>query len=80
MNVLLRGVTKNILDRMVEEGYANTQSEAIRLAINWFGKEYLSAEEQINAKLDKIDADVDKGKIKLLSEYEALGEYAKYAK
>ena len=41
MNVILRGETKSILESMVNLGYANTQSEAIRLAILWFGQNIL---------------------------------------
>ena len=38
MNVNLRGKVLQILEDIVAEGYANTKSEAIRLAILEFGK------------------------------------------
>lgn len=65
---------------MVEKGYANTQSEAIRMAIMDFGQHHLNEEEMINKKLDKIDSQISKGKRKLLNSSEALGEYSKYLK
>lgn len=81
MNVILRGVTKQVLDDMIKTGYANTQSEAIRLAILYFGKEQLNNEvELINKKLDYIDNEIKSGRKKLLNADEALGEYAKYLK
>ena len=80
MNVILRGKTKEIAETMVEEGYANTQSEAVRLALVDFGQHYLGEVEQVNKKLDKIDQEIKEGKRKLLNTDEALGSYAKYAK
>lgn len=66
MNVVLRGKTKEILETIVADGYANTRSEAIRLAIINFGREHLSEEEKVNKKLDRIDRDIKTGKRKLL--------------
>ena len=80
MNVVLRGKTKEIVENMVKQGYANTQSEAIRLAINKFGEKNLSEVELVNRKLDKIDEDIKKGKRRLLTPKEALGKYAKNLK
>lgn len=80
MNVTLRGKTKEILESMVSKGYANTQSEAIRLAIIDFGKEHLSETELVNRKLDWIDQQIKDGKRKLLTPKQALGKYAKYLK
>lgn len=80
MNVTLRGRTKAVVETMVKEGYANSQSEAIRMAIMNFGQNHLSEDEMINRKLDKIDGEIAKGKRKLLNSKEALGEYAKYVK
>ncbi len=80
MNVTLRGRIRQILDSMVEEGYANTKSEAIRLAILNFGEEHINEEIMIKEKLDKINKEIKEGKRKLLSSREALGVYAKYAK
>jgi membrane-bound ClpP family serine protease len=80
VNVDFRGRTKQILESMVEEGYANTQSEAARLAIIQFGEEHFSEMELVNKKLDNIDQDIKAGKRKLLNSDEALGNYAKYLK
>ncbi len=80
MNVILRGKTKEILETMVAEGYANTQSEAVRMAIINFGEKHLEEVELVNRKLDKIDQEIKEGKRKLLNADEALGSYAKYVK
>ncbi|MFH1545589.1 MAG: hypothetical protein ABIE23_05920 [archaeon] len=80
MNVDFRGRTKQILENMVEEGYANTQSEAARLAIVQFGEEHFSEVEIVNRKLDRIDQDIKAGRRKLLNNDQALGEYAKHLK
>lgn len=80
MNVDFRGRTKQILENMVEEGYANTQSEAARLAIVQFGEEHFNEVELVNRKLDKIDQDIKVGKRKLLNADQALGEYSKHLK
>ena len=80
MNVILRGKTKEIAETMVKEGYANTQSEAIRLALVDFGQHYLSEVELVNRKLDRIDEEIKSGKRKLLTSEEALGSYAKHLK
>ena len=80
MNVDFRGRTKQILENMVEEGYANTQSEAARLAIIQFGEEHFSEVELVNRKLDRIDQDIKAGKRKLLNADQALGKYAKHLK
>ncbi len=80
LNVILRGVAKEILESMVKEGYANTQSEAIRLAIINFGKEHLSEEELVKRKIDFIESQVKAGKRKELNAEQALGKYAKFLK
>ena len=80
MNVVLRGRTKQILESMVEEGFANTQSEAVRLAVISFGEEHFSEEELVNKKLDFLDREIKNGKRKLLNADQALGSYSKYAK
>ena len=80
MNVDFRGRTKQILESMVEEGYANTQSEAARLAIIQFGENHFDEVELVNKKLDRIDQDIKSGKRKLLNADQALGSYAKYVK
>ena len=80
MNVILRGKTKQIVENMVEEGYANTQSEAIRLAVVSFGEAHLNEVELVNRKLDTIDKEIVEGKRKLLNAGQALGKYAKHPK
>ena len=80
MNVDFRGRTKQILKSMVEEGFANTQSEAARLAIIQFGDEHFNEVELVNRKLDRLNKDIEKGRSKLLTPEEALGKYAKFLK
>lgn len=80
MNVILRGKTKEIVKTMVEEGYANSQSEAVRMAIIDFGQHHLGEVEMVNRKLDKLNKDIEEGKSKLLTPEEALGKYAKFLK
>lgn len=80
MNVILRGKTKEILECMVERGFANTQSEAIRLAIVNFGERCLSETELVNRKLDRLDLEAREGKRKVLTAKQALGKYAKCLK
>ena len=80
MNVILRGRTKEIVENMVEEGYANSQSEAVRMAIVDFDQHHLSEAELVNRKLDRIDQDIKAGKRKLLNADRALGEYSKHVK
>ena len=80
MNVILRGRTKAIVKSMVEEGYANSQSEAIRMTIVDFGQHHLNEVELVNGKLDKLNKDIEEGKSKLLTPKEALGKYAKFLK
>lgn len=80
MNVILKGKTKAIAETMVEKGFANTQSEAVRLALVNFGKEFLSEELMVNRKLDFIDREIKDGRRKLLNADQALGKYAKHLK
>lgn len=78
MNVSLKGKTKQIVETMVKDGYANTQSEAIRLAIVSFERERLAEKEMVKIKLDRIDSEIKAGKRKLLNSKQALGAYSKY--
>ena len=80
MNVVLRGKVRDVLESMVTGGYANTLSEAIRLAIISFGRERLNETELVNKKLEHIDLQIKQGKRKLLNSAQALGSYAKYIK
>ncbi len=78
MNVILRGKALQIINSMVKNGYANTKSEAIRLAVLSFWDRRTEEEILVSRKLDRIDKDVREGKRKTLNAKEALGEYAKY--
>ena len=80
MNVILRGMAKEIVASLVKAGYANSQSEAIRLAIVDFGQHHLGEVEMVNRKLDRMDQGIKAGKRKLLNADEALGTYAKHLK
>ena len=80
MNVILRGKVKEIVESAVAAGYANTQSEAIRLAIIKFGEEHLDEVGLVNRKLDFLDQQAKQGKRKLLNAEQALGEHAKHLK
>lgn len=80
MNVILRGKVKEIVESTVAAGYANTQSEAIRMAIINFGQEHLGEVELVNRKLDFLDQQAKQGKRKLLNAEQALGKYAKHLK
>ncbi len=79
MNVNLRGKTRQILEVMVKKGYANTKSEAIRLAIINFSDRHAEVI-MTEKKLNKIDAQIKGGKRKLLNAHEALGEHVRYLK
>ncbi len=65
---------------MITKGYANTKSEAIRLAILSFGESYNIENILIERKLDKIDNEIKKGKSRVLNAKETLGIYAKHVK
>lgn len=79
MNVVVKGVPEEILNKMIKDGYASTKSEAIRLAIISFGKSQKDIEiEMVNRKIEWIDEQVRLGKRKMLTPEEAFGEYAKY--
>jgi len=80
MNVILRGKTKEIVQAIVQTGYANSQSEAIRLALIDFGNNYLNETEMVNRKLDAIDRDISNGKSRTLNAEQALGWHAKHLK
>lgn len=80
MNVPLRGKSLQVVEEMVAKGYANTKSEAIRLAVMTFGLKNFKEEELVRMKMDFMDAQVDEGRAKLLNSEEALGKYSKYLK
>jgi len=78
MNVVLKGVADEIMDKMINKGYATTKSEAIRLALITFDREQLSESEIVTKKLDKIDYEIKTNKRALLNDKQAFGEYSKY--
>ncbi len=80
MNVTLRGRVQQILDMMIEEGYANTKSEAIRLAILDFGEKRVNEGLLVKGKLDLIDNEIRGGRRRVLNTRQALGIYAKHVK
>lgn len=78
-NVTVKGVTEEILNKMIKDGYASTKSEAIRLAIISFGKSKQDLEiELVNRKIAYIEEQVRLGERKSLSPKDALGKYEKY--
>ena len=64
MNVVVKGAPKQVLETMLKCGYASTQSEAIRLALFWFGQSKLNQDELAAKKMDKIYKDIKSGKRK----------------
>ena len=78
MNVNLRGRTKQIIEDMVKEGYGNTLSEAIRIAIINFGDAHSKEERLVNEKLDRVDQQIGNGTRKTRSAKQAMGAYSKH--
>ncbi len=79
MNVILKGQVKAMIESWVKLGYANTQSEAIRLAIVIANKQ-LSEDQKVQRKIDWIEEQVKQGKRRELNSEEALGKYVKFLK
>ncbi len=82
--VRLDGAVADVLERLVSFGYFKTRSEAIRIGILELGKEFQvlrnpqELEDELAArKAQQIDAQIRAGKVKLLSEKEALAKYRK---
>lgn len=68
MNVILKGKTKEIVESMVKEGYANTQSEAVRLAIINFGTQRMVGREEVvlvNKGIAAEMEEINSGKVKV---------------
>ncbi len=80
MNVPLKGKAMQIVEEMVDSGYANTKSEAVRLAINTFGIEHFAEERLVRMKMDYMDRQAAQGKARLLTAEEAMGKYGKEIK
>jgi hypothetical protein len=68
------------LDIMIEEGYANIKSEAIRFAILDFGEKRVNEWLLVMKKLDTIDNEIRGGRRRVLNTRQALGIYAKHVK
>ena len=65
INIELKGYTAEVIDKMLENGYAKTKTEAIRLALFEFDNVYRLTEEQLYAKAaQKILSKIKSGKEK----------------
>lgn len=71
------GVVADILDRIIESGRASNRTEAIRLALLEYEKNFRDEEDRLAVeKMQRIDKEIEEGKRKVLSKEEALGKYA----
>lgn len=78
MNVVVKGVPKQVLEEMLAKGYASTQSEAIRLALFWFGQSRLNLDELAAKKMDKLYADIKSGKRKTYTLKQMVQKYPEF--
>ena len=63
INIELRGYTDKVLERMVEENYAKTKSEAIRLALFEFDQLHgLTDDELYAVAAERITKRIESGK------------------
>jgi hypothetical protein len=70
INIELKGYTADIIDKMLDDGYAKTKTEAIRLALFEFDQIHKLTEEELYAKAaQRILKDIRSGKEKT-SKYE----------
>ena len=71
MLVRLDGVVKNVLERLVGEGYYKTKAEAVRAGILELGREYAfigSREARlVSKKIRKMEDEVKRGNKKFIS-------------
>ena len=66
INIELKGYTADIIDKMLDDGYAKTKTEAIRLALFEFDQIHKLTEEELYAKAaQKILKDIKSGKEKI---------------
>lgn len=66
INIELKGYVDKVLDRMVEENYAKTKSEAIRLALFEFDQLHgLTEDELYSVAADKMVKKIEAGKEKI---------------
>jgi len=80
INLKLSGAPEKIIENMINEGYATSKTEAIRLAILSFRDKKEMENELVVRKMKQIDDEIKSGKRKLINADEALGEYSKYLK
>jgi len=67
INIELKGYTADIIGKMLDNGYAKTKTEAIRLALFEFDQIHKLTEEELYAKAaQKILKDIKSGKEKTL--------------
>lgn len=65
INIELKGYTADIIDKMLDDGYAKTKTEAIRLALFEFDQIHKLTEEELYAKAaQKIIKEIKSGREK----------------
>ena len=66
INIELKGYSKEVIDRMIEEDYVKTKTEAIRLALFEFDQMHgLTDDELYSAAAEKILKDIKSGNEKV---------------
>lgn len=66
INIELKGYTEKVIDRMVEENYAKTKTEAIRLALFEFDQLHgLTDDELYAVAAKKVISNINAGKEKV---------------
>ncbi len=66
--VRLRGAPEIVLERLIEKGFFESKSDAIRMGLILLGKELglLDEEELVGRKLEKLEKRRKKGKLKVV--------------
>ena len=65
INIELKGYTAEVINKMLDDGYAKTKTEAIRLALFEFDQVHKLTEEELYAKAaQKLLKDIKSGKEK----------------
>ncbi|MDE1871227.1 MAG: hypothetical protein KGI06_03230 [Candidatus Micrarchaeota archaeon] len=65
INIELKGYVAEVVDKMLEDGYAKTKTEAIRLALFEFDRIHKLTEEELYANaVQKMLKDIKSGKEK----------------
>ena len=66
INIEVKGYVEKVINRMVEENYAKTKTEAVRLALFEFDQMHgLTDDELYAVAADRIMKDIGKGKEKI---------------